>query len=188
MLREGAIWTMYLGMAISMVGGATWPRPTWLVVVGGVLVACVGVAMKRAAGAAPPDEGGVGDGSKAPRTGTLEDALEQMAAGAEELAAQGEGLDFEAIKKRVEELNWLGPERIGAAQESIAATQGFAVYAEVMAPLATAERWLYRAWSASADGHRPEVVRSLKTAAPYAREAATLGKGRLLPGARSPSR
>ena len=64
-------------------------------------------------------------------------------------------------------------------QEAIAAHVGFATYAEVMAQLASAERWLYRAWSSASDSHRKECIQSLKIAAPFAREAAALGKGKL---------
>jgi hypothetical protein len=59
---------------------------------------------------------------------------------------------------------------------------GFASYAEIMAPLATAERWLYRAWSAAADEHRPEVLASVKTAITFADEALKQGKDKLASG------
>ena len=173
MLREMSRWTMYLGMLIAMVAGATWPRPTWAGVLVGLAVIGAGVGMKRVAGPAPIDQGEADPGgAKPPRTGTLTEGLAKVAEQVAALAAEAKDADFEHVKKRVEELNWLGAERIGQAQEAIAARVGFAAYAEVMAPLATAERLLYRAWSAAADGHRGEVIASLEAAVPHANEAA----------------
>jgi len=170
---------MYAGMAAAMYGGAQWPRPAWGVVAVGLAIIGGGVALRRAAGAPQIESsGGATDARKPPRVGSLVDALGALSSGIEALADQGESLDLEAIKTRVEELVWLGPERIGAAQEAIAAKVGFGVYAEVMAPLAAAERWLHRSWSAAADHHRPECVFSLKTALSFAREAEALGKER----------
>jgi hypothetical protein len=177
MLRELSRWTMYLGMLIAMVAGATWPHPTWLGVLGGLVVIGVGVGMKRAAGPAPIDHAeGQSGGAKPARTGTLTEGIASVAEQVRVLSEEAKDADFEHVKKRVEELNWLGAERVGQAQEAIAARVGFAAYAEVMAPLATSERLLYRAWSAAADGHRPEVIASLAAAVPYAREAADVAK------------
>jgi hypothetical protein len=179
-MRTAAQWTMYLGMAVAMASGAMWPRPTWAGVALGLLIIALGVALRRKAGAPTAEaQHGAGAGAKAPRTGTLDDALAQFSAETKALAEQAEGLDLEAIKRRCEDLVWIGPERVGQAQELIAARVGFAQYAEVMAPLATAERWLNRAWSAAADGHRPEAVASLRTAQEFAGEAAEVGKGKL---------
>ena len=41
-----------------------------------------------------------------------------------------------------------------AAQEGLVRRRGFAVYAAVMGPLSTAERFVYRAWSAEGDALR----------------------------------
>jgi hypothetical protein len=181
MLRDIAKWTMYLGMAISMVSGATWPRPTWGGVLVGLVVVSIGIVLKRKAGTPPLEElgGAEPSGNRPPRKGTLVEALQEVAAEIEVLSKSAETVDLVDIKKRVEELNWLGAERLGQAQETVAAMVGFATYAEVMAPLATAERLLNRAWSAAADGHRPEAVASLAAALPYAQEAAELAKSRL---------
>jgi hypothetical protein len=179
MLREIANWVMYVGMAVSMAGGATWPGPSWAVVLGGLALIGVGIGIRRAAGVPGLDENAAEAAGKPPRTGTLSEALGVVSEGVAELSAGAPTMDLEAIKKRVEELNWLGPERLGSAQEIIIARVGFAAYAEVMAPLATAERWLNRAWSAAADGHRPECLASLQTALTFAREAAQVGQEKL---------
>lgn len=179
MLRDIAQWTMYIGMGIAMGGGATWPRPTWTYVGLGLAVIAIGIVMKRSAGAPTEEAHVVSGGDKPQRSGTIEDALTSVAAQIEELAEKAPELDFEAIKKKVEDLNWLGPERLGQAQEAVAARIGFPAYAEMMGPLATAERLLNRAWSAAADGHRPETVASIAAAIPYAKEAAEHARARL---------
>ena len=179
MLRDLSKWTMYLGLGVAMVAGATWPSPTWAGVAVGLAIVGAGIAMKRAAGAPTIEEHADVGGEKPPRTGSIEDALEHVAREVEALAGEAVSADFEAVKKKVEGLIWLGPERLGQAQEAVAARIGFAAYAEVMAPLATAERLMYRAWSAATDGHRPETINSLSAAVPYAKEAASLAKGKL---------
>jgi hypothetical protein len=179
MLREIANIVMYAGMALSMIGGARWPGPSWGVVAAGLALIGVGIGIRRAAGAPSLDEHAPDAAGKPARTGTLTDALTLVQQGVDELAAAAATMPLDDVKKRVEELNWLGVERLGAAQEVIIARVGFATYAEVMAPLATAERWLHRAWSAAADGHRPECLASLQTARGFAAEAAQLGLEKL---------
>lgn len=181
-LREISSWVMYAGLAVCMVSGAQWPRPAWGGVAGGLAVIGVGVALRRKAGAPSMEEVIQGDSLKPQRAGSLADALVATREGLEGLQEKAAGgADLETIKKRVEELVWLGPERVGAAQEAIAAKIGFAAYAEVMAPLAASERWMNRAWSAAVDGHRPETVASIEAALHFAREAEQIGQQRFAP-------
>lgn len=181
LLRKTNAWVMYAGMTVSMVGGATWPRPTWAIVAGGLVIVGAGIVMKRLGGVGPAEEhGGEGDSAKRPpRNGNLKDALGELTRETQALSEQAEEMDFEAIKTKVEALIWIGPERFGQSQEVIAAKVGFPTYAEVMAPLASAERQLYRAWSAAADGHRPECVASIASALSFAKEAEEVGVGKL---------
>lgn len=179
-LRSISDWVMYAGMAVSMYGGAQWPRPYWPTVAAGVVIVLAGVGLRRKAGAPTLEVEQISgsDLRRPARKGTLVDALEALCEGIEKLHADGAEEDLESIKKRVEDLLWIGPERVGGSQEAIAAKVGFAAYAEVMAPLAASERWLNRAWSAAADGHRPESLASLAEALSFAREASELGKQR----------
>lgn len=181
MLREIADWVMYVGMGISMAAGATWPRPSWGGWGVGLAVIAVGVVLRRKAGAPSLHEvhapGEAGD-DDAPR-GSLEQSIAWFAKGVGELAKSAPEQPFEAIKQRAERLVRGGPERVGNAQEALAAKIGFATYAEIMAPLASAERWVNRAWSAAADEHRPECVSSLEQAAAFAREAEALSRGKI---------
>jgi uncharacterized oligopeptide transporter (OPT) family protein len=179
MLRELSKWTMYAGLGFAMVSGATWPMPSWPMVGVGLVVIAAGIVMKRMAGAPTLDEHGAQAGEKPARTGTLPEGIAAAADAIAVLAKEAETADFEHVKKRAEEIIWLAPERLGQSQEVLAARVGFPVYAEVMAPLATTERLLYRAWSAASDGHRPETIASLLAAIPHAREAAELAKAKL---------
>jgi hypothetical protein len=167
-----ALWVAYLGMGVAMVAGATWPAPSWPLVGVGLAIVAVGVVLKRRAGAPPlvvEDQGGAG--KRVARRGSLRDGVREAASGIRALAKEAPAMHLEAIKQRVEELQHLGADRIGEAQEAISARLGFAKYAELMAPLATAERLLYRAWSAATDGHRPECLRALGDAVPHADDA-----------------
>lgn len=177
-LRTVSDWVMYTGMAISMYGGAQWPRPSWLVVAVGVVIVFVGVIIRRRAGAPMlhAEEIHGSDLRRPARTGTLIDALGALRDGIQKLHIEGANETLEVLKGRIEELLWIGPERVGGSQEAIAAKVGFAVYAEVMTPLAASERWLNRAWSAAADGHRPECLASLVEALDFAKEAEELGQ------------
>ncbi|MCS6900245.1 MAG: hypothetical protein RMJ98_11315 [Myxococcales bacterium] len=180
LVRSSSSWVMYLGMAACMYGGAQWPRPSWPLVAAGLVVILVGIALRRSAGAPTLEVEQIhsADLKRPRRTGSLVEALTSFCEGIETLHNQGSEAELAAIKDRIEELIWLGPERVGSSQEAIAAKVGFSAYAEVMAPLAASERWLNRAWSAAADGHRPECLASLAKALVSAREAEAMGRQR----------
>ncbi|MBI2373412.1 MAG: hypothetical protein HYV07_05380 [Deltaproteobacteria bacterium] len=167
-------WVGYVGMAMAIIAGALWPSPSWGLMGAGLLILVGGIGIKRKAGA-PPIEEGVAAAARVARTGTLADGVKAMAEGVRVLGTKAPTIHLEQVKSGIEDLIYLGPARLGEAQEAVSARLGFPAYAEVMGPLATAERLLYRAWSAAADGHRPEVLASLKEAQPYADQAADAG-------------
>jgi len=167
-------WIGYVGMAIAIVSGAYWPDPRWGMMAIGLVVLGAGIVVKRKAGAPPLDRETHARGQLAERSGSLTEGIRATATGARELAELAPTLHLEEVKRRVEDLVHLGPARLGEAQEAVSARVGFAHYAEVMGPLAIAERLLWRAWSAASDGHRPESVASLLEAIPYAEQAAAI--------------
>jgi hypothetical protein len=166
------LWIGYLGTTVVVIAGASWPAPEWRGIALGILIVLAGIFVKRRAAAPPIElaENATASG-RVSRSGSLLDGVREMVSGVSNLASGAQELALESIKERVEDLNYLGPDRIAEAQEALAARIGFTGYAEVMAPLATAERLLNRAWSAATDGHRPECVRALSEAVPYAKEA-----------------
>lgn len=174
-MRAVAPWVLYLGMAVAMVSGATWPEPTWGGVAVGIAIVAAGIVALRRAGAPSPEESVAAAGVHgAARAGSLADGVRATADGVRRLADEAPALHLDEVRRRIETLQHLGPERVGDAQASIVARAGFPAYASVMAPLATAERLLWRAWSAAADGHRPECLRSLRAAVAHANEADAL--------------
>ena len=169
-----ALWLQYVGLAISMAGGAPWPRPNWLVVLGGLAIVAVGIAWKRSADKHDPRmaEGAHGEG--APRTGSVKAAREALpltVTDAKALLTAAESEHLAKVATTIDELQQKGTEVVAAAQDALVRAYSFPQYSTVMTPLATGERWLYRAWSAASDGHRPEVLASLKTALPYLEDA-----------------
>lgn len=165
------LWIAYAGVLIVMIGGATWPHPMWAVIGAGLAVIGLGIVVKRKAGAPPIDAHEGATRGRAARTGTLREAVAETTKQIKDLSAAAPKMHLEEIKQKVEDIIYIGPDRVGEAQLAITARVGFPAYAEVMGPLATAERLLYRTWSAASDGHRPEALRSLQEAIPWSEEA-----------------
>lgn len=174
-----ATWVQYVGMGLAMAGGAPWPQPNWGRFAAGMVVLLVGIVLGRMASKGSPEAEGHGHGEGAPRApGSVASARAALPPMVEELAKLAEGVESMPLGElalRVEALQKDGTETVAAAQEALTRAFGFPAYASVMAPLATAERWLYRAWSAASDGHRPEARASLEQAkAPLAEAVAAL--------------
>lgn len=188
--RALASLALYAGAATTCAGGATWPRPAAPVVAAGLALLGLGIALRRAAGPPPLEPSAGGPGTPLPDRGNRDGAprppaprglaarVAWYAREVDALAAAAEVEPAHAVLAHIEALNAEGPDRVGAAFEAIAARVGFAAYADVMAPLATAERLLNRAWSAAADGHAPECRASIEAARAYAGEAAGLAATR----------
>ena len=164
--RTVAQWVLYLGMAVSMVGGAPWPHPNYAVVAIGTLVLFVGVFLKRRADAAGGGEGATLAGSLAGAVTAMPLLLERVRA----LGAIAESEELASVAREIEKIH-AEIDVIAASQDDFVRRKSFLVYATVMAPLATGERLLYRAWSAASDGHREECVRSVADALGFVDEA-----------------
>jgi hypothetical protein len=164
-----ASWVQYLGMTVSMLGGATWPTPRWSVVVAGLAVLCGGIVWARVArgkGAAAASAAG-GDRPLTAARGRIDDGLSR----AKSLHRDAGSEALTSVSARAEAIVRECVEPVAQSQESLTRDFGFAGYAQVMTPLATAERWLNRTWSAASDGHRPEAIASLERAVTHLEEA-----------------
>jgi hypothetical protein len=166
------MWVQYLGMTVAVAGGAPWPHPRWVFVHIGLAIVLGGIAWKRLADRSDPRLGGGEgaarmEGSVPAATAALDSMLEKV----RDLASRMATLPLVEIAQTIDTLQRDGTEAVAAAQDAFVRTFGFQKYASVMSPLASAERWLYRAWSSASDGHRAETVESVNSAVPYVEEA-----------------
>ena len=117
----------------------------------------------------------------------LQDSLHRIARNMTRLDAEKQSLDPYEVRHRLEELFADDLDTFIAARESIAHSYGLAAYAEVMNSFAAGERYLNRAWCASADGYIDEVHQSLT----HAKDQFTASLDRVLalpPAAPQPER
>ncbi len=164
-LKNLARYVFYVGMAVCMIGGATWPAPQWFTVIVGLAVLGCGIAIKRRADRAAPEASE--DGSTAGTFASAVAAMPVLRDGLRALEATAVEQPLTALAQALEELQRKGIDVVAGAQDDFVRLHGFVPYAAVMAPLATGERLLHRAWSAASDGHRPEALASIRAAIPH---------------------
>lgn len=175
MARAWPTWLLYAALAVTMVGGASWPRPSAAVVGAGVGLLLLGVFLKRRVDRAAGAEDDARSAAAASGGGglPLRETLGAMREGVEALRVRS-GEEAVALGALADDIEALRAKTVGpwvAAQEGLVRRRGFAAYAAVMGPLSTAERFMYRAWSAASDGHREECEASLAQAEPYIDDA-----------------
>ena len=95
----------------------------------------------------------------------LTDLTQEVGALQEHMASGPNGdLTWEAVQAAIEEAQKGHLERLIEAGPRLQARHGLQAHAEIYAPLATAERRLNRAWSATVDRHWPEATDSVQHA------------------------
>jgi len=87
----------------------------------------------------------------------IQDSLRRIAGNMTQLNAEKQSIDPYEVRHRLEELFADDLSTFIAARESIAYSYGLAAYADVMSSFAAGERYLNRAWCASADGYVDEI-------------------------------
>jgi len=87
----------------------------------------------------------------------IQDSLRRIAQNMTQLNAEKQSLDPYEVRHRLEELFADDLSTFITARESIAYSYGLAAYADVMSSFAAGERYLNRAWCASADGYVDEI-------------------------------
>lgn len=95
---------------------------------------------------------------------SIQDSLRRIADNATRLNAEKQSIDPYDIRHRLEELFADDLTAFITARESIAYSYGLAAYADVMSTFAAGERYLNRAWCASADGYVDEIHQYLDKA------------------------
>lgn len=93
----------------------------------------------------------------ASRIETVFSSLERIVANMNQLNNDKHSINTYDVRFRIDELFIKDLEMYVDARESIAHRYGLAAYGEVMSSFAAGERYLNRAWSASADGYIDEV-------------------------------
>ncbi len=88
---------------------------------------------------------------------TIQDSLRRIAQNMTQLNAEKQSIDPYEVRHRLEELFADDLTTFITARESIAYSYGLAAYADVMSSFAAGERYLNRAWCASADGYVDEI-------------------------------
>ncbi len=94
----------------------------------------------------------------------IQDSLRRIAQNITQLAAEKQSIDPYEVRHRLEELFADDLNTFITARESIAHSYGLTTYADVMSCFAAGERYLNRAWCASADGYVDEVHQYLDKA------------------------
>ncbi len=87
----------------------------------------------------------------------IQDSLRRIVQNMNQVNAEKQLLDVYEIRQRLEELFADDLSTFIAARESIAYSYGLTAYADVMSSFAAGERYLNRAWCASADGYLDEI-------------------------------
>jgi hypothetical protein len=94
----------------------------------------------------------------------IQDSLRRIAANMTRLNSEKQSIDPYDIRHRLEELFADDLSTFVTARETIAHSFGLATYADVMSSFAAGERYLNRAWCASADGYVDEIHQYLDKA------------------------
>jgi hypothetical protein len=148
------------GTIIATLGGARMPHVDRLWVGAGLVVLLAGAALLRVA-----ERGGSGSTQAgASREGALQ-ALRALPAHVSAIESEAAGLPLSDLATKLGALQTDHFVPLSRRAPELARTFGGDLYARVFGPYACAERALARAWSAAADGHRPEVIASLRRAA-----------------------
>ncbi len=94
----------------------------------------------------------------------IQDSLRRIAQNMTQLNAEKQSIDPYEVRHRLEGLFADDLSTFVTARESIAYSYGLAAYADVMSSFAAGERYLNRAWCASADGYVDEIHQYLDQA------------------------
>lgn len=166
MIRKIGMVLLVAGTVVASLGGAKLPTasvPVSAAGLGLLLAALVCLRWKR-----PAERSG---GAESPQGAVLA-RLSELPARVAHLHAEARELALPGILERLDALDaeLVGP--IADGSSSLLSELGATRFADVFGAFAGAERALARAWSAAADGHRPETEAALGRALERARDAA----------------
>jgi len=148
----------FLAGALASVVNQTAVRWDWFipaVVLGSVGVVLIRVGQRREVRAT---------GRLVSNMRAIQDSLRRIAQNMTQLNAEKQSIDPYEVRHHLEELFADDLSTFITARESIAHSYGLAAYADVMSCFAAGERYLNRAWCASADGYVDEIHQYLDKA------------------------
>jgi hypothetical protein len=157
---------LVLGTIVASLGGAKLPTAsTPITAVGLAILLASLVALRWRRGGGTAAESASEHGAVQAMLTALPDRIEQL----ERTAAQ---LELPALMRELDviEAEVLAP--IAERAAKLLPELGAARFADVFSPFAASERALARAWSAAADGHRPEAEASIARALDSSRASA----------------
>lgn len=154
----------------------------WSAFVPLLLLGCVGVAIVRVSSRRKATHADV----LAANVRDIDESIAELAAVSSELARHRYEADVYDLPKQIDELIPGPVLRFVEARESIAHVYGVQAYAEVMSEFATAERYINRVWSCSAEGYVDEAQTYLERAAVQFRAARDRLSALAGSGSRSP--
>jgi len=157
-----------LGTILATLGGARLPVVEWSLVAVGAAVLVAGGVLHRLDARKQREAGASSSGTSAAAEVEM---LRAVSAEVERLCEEAPALSLEDLADRLAALE---PRTMGPLGESIPhriAAMGGERFAEVFGDYAAGERLVHRAWSAAADGHRPEALRALEAGARRIRAA-----------------
>lgn len=143
-----------IGTILATLGGARLPDVHWLLVGIGAAVLVAGGILHRIASRRPEASHG--------KSGiALAEALRGLSDDLEDLLRASDSLSLSDLVARLSELETGAMAQLAEAIPEQLQALGGARFAEIFGEYAAGERLIHRAWSAAADGHRPEALRSL---------------------------
>lgn len=177
----------YLLVTVGFLAGALFAvleadRVLWPHFIGVFVVGCAGVAMIRTA----ERTGGRAETRVAAGLQQAESSLARVKENIARLNETKDSLDVYDVRHRLDELFVADLSLFVEARTSISHAYGLQAYADVMSHFASAERYLNRVWSASADGYVDEVNEYLEKATSQFTEALQMLR-KLSANSRAPS-
>lgn len=158
---------LFFGTVVGALGGAHLPQANWTVAGVGLVILALGAVLTRVGQLRRLGTGGQGESLQG-----IQSALETLPGTVEALAMEAKNLSLEELVERLTELEALHLRPISDAAPRLLGTLGGSAFAEIFGPYASGERYLARAWSAAADGHRAEATASLSAGADSLKRAA----------------
>lgn len=147
-----------IGTILATLGGARLPEVQWLLVGIGAAVLIAGGVLHHLANRKPEAR------QRTAESGAAE-ALRDLSDDLQSLVHASASLSLAELVDRLGELELGAMARMAEAIPEQLALLGGARFAEIYGEYAAGERLVHRAWSAAADGHREEALRSLEAGA-----------------------